>query len=60
MRKFEKARATLSKIVDRFETTKYSGFAQNRLKEIDRLENSEYLDQKSPRKYNRKILTPDF
>jgi len=57
---FEKARVTLNKIVERFSTTKYSAIAQNKLKEIDRLENSQYLDQNSLNKTDGKILTPDF
>lgn len=58
--KTEKARDTLNKIIERFGTTKYSKFAQKRLKQMDVLENRDYLDQNSRKNRNRNILTPDF
>ena len=62
--KFQKARTTLTKLIERFGTTKYSNIAQNKLKEIDKLENISDSDQNTSHRFskrsNRKILTPDF
>lgn len=57
---FEKARVTLNKIIQKFGNTKYKDIAQNKIQELNRIEQYHNLDQNSSDHSARKILTPSF
>lgn len=58
--RYKKARESLTKIIEKFATTKYRVLAQKELSKIDRLERSSIKSYGNQSKNDGKILTPDF